>query len=52
MPGLGNYENQDPDALAFRCTGFNALIAATFFNTQPSGLFEAARDQQVVLSLF
>jgi uncharacterized protein len=46
---------KDPDRLtegplAFRCTGFNALLAATFFNTQPGVVYLKWANSSITLS--
>ena len=46
---------KDPDRLtegplAFRCTGLNALIAATFFNTQPGVVYVKWANSSITLS--
>ena len=46
---------KDPDRLTegpltFRCTGFNALIAATFFNTQPGVVYLKWANTSITLN--
>lgn len=53
--GSAIVRTKDPDRLtegplAFRCTGFNALIAATFFTTQPGVVFLKWANTSITLS--
>jgi uncharacterized protein len=53
--GSAIVRTKDPDRLtegplAFRCTGFNALIAATFFNTQPGVVYLKWANTSITLS--
>lgn len=53
--GSAIVRTKDPDRLtegplAFRCAGFNALIAATFFNTQPGVVYLKWANSSVTLS--
>lgn len=53
--GSAIVRTKDPDTLtegplAFRCTGFNALIAATFFNTQPGVVYLKWANTSITLS--
>lgn len=53
--GSAIVRTKDPDRLtegplAFRCTGLNALIAATFFNTQPGVVYLKWANTSITLS--
>jgi uncharacterized protein len=53
--GSAIVRTKDPDRLtegplAFRCTGFNALIAATFFSTQPGVVYLKWANTSITLS--
>jgi uncharacterized protein len=53
--GSAIVRTKDPDSLtegplAFRCVGFNALIAATFFNTQPGVVYLKWANTSIVLN--
>lgn len=53
--GSAIVRTKDPDRLtegplAFRCTGFNALIAATFFNTQPGVVYLKWANTSITLN--
>lgn len=53
--GSAIVRTKDPDRLtegplAFRCTGFNGLIAATFFNTQPGVVYLKWANNSITLS--
>ncbi|MEB0225741.1 MliC family protein [Pseudomonas sp. 10S4] len=53
--GSAIVRTKDPDRLtegplAFRCTGFNPLIAATFFNTQPGVVYLKWANTSITLS--
>ncbi|HCS44724.1 MAG TPA: hypothetical protein DIW52_18165 [Pseudomonas sp.] len=53
--GSAIVRTKDPDRLtegplAFRCPGFNALIAATFFNTQPGVVYLKWANTSITLS--
>ncbi|VVN92498.1 MliC family protein [Pseudomonas fluorescens] len=53
--GSAIVRTKDPDRLTegplvFRCTGFNALIAATFFNTQPGVVYLKWANTSITLS--
>nr|WP_223569631.1 MliC family protein [Pseudomonas sp. BF-R-26] len=53
--GSAIVRTKDPDRLtegplAFRCTGLNALIAATFFNTQPGVVYLKWANSSITLN--
>ncbi|WP_237881247.1 MliC family protein [Pseudomonas sp. PGPR40] len=53
--GSAIVRTKDPDRLtegplAFRCTGFNPLIAATFFNTQPGVVYLKWANTSITLN--
>ena len=53
--GSAIVRTKDPDRLtegplAFRCTGFNALISATFFNTQPGVVYLKWANTSITLN--